>query len=354
MSLLGFQLIRLSIRSRTGATTARSPSWSTGRFSKESREDFYTAAIWLHRYHPETLAYNVGAFSKFGCLKDLLEILYLILNGPQVRHNQIMERDRVMRDGQRRFTAKRIMQRDLLHILMLKKMNSKEIQIRMREQEKRIKSKVMQKRRVTHLRNEKRIMTSKNEKRIMMAKKVTESYNYDPKYRFLHDQISSLFAKLLKADLEYLISGQLTKISLASKWCPSLDSSYDRSTLLCESVARKLLPRESCPEYRGLDESHYIYRVRNRLRKEVLVPLRRALELPEIYMSAEQWNLVRYDRIASNAMRTYKGLFYKHDRDGFLQLLQNVQYPKMPKTTTKELLPDEILSLLLGCDSGRS
>jgi hypothetical protein len=230
-----------------------------------------------------------------------------------------MERDRVMKDRQRRFTAKRIMQRDLLHILMLKKMNSKEIQIRMREQEKRIKSKVMQKRRVTHLRNEKRIMMSKNEKRIMMAKKVTESYNYDPKYRFLHDQISNLFAKLLKADLEYLISGQLTNISLASKWCPSLDLSYDRSTLLCESVARKVFPRESCPEYRGLDESHYIYRVRNRLRKEVLVPLRRALELPEIYMSAEQWNLVRYDRIASNAMRTYKGLFYKHDRDGFLQ-----------------------------------
>jgi hypothetical protein len=43
---------------------------STNHFSKQSREDFYTAAIWLHRYHSETLAYNVGAFAKFGCLKD--------------------------------------------------------------------------------------------------------------------------------------------------------------------------------------------------------------------------------------------------------------------------------------------
>jgi hypothetical protein len=178
-----------------------------------------------------------------------------------------------------------MIQRELLHIL--KKMNSKEIQIRTREQEKRLmakrmKSKVMQKRSDTHLRNE---------KRIMMAKKAIERYNYDPKYRFLHNQISNLFAELLKADLEYLISGQLTKISLASKWCPSLYSSYDLSTLLCESVARKLFPYDSCPEYRELDESHYAYRVRNRLRKEVLVPLRRALELPEIYMSARQVEL---------------------------------------------------------------
>jgi len=79
----------------------------------------------------------VWAFAKFGSLKDLLEILYRILNGPQVRHNQIMERDRVRIEAQKRLMAKRTMQRDLLHILMLKKMNSKEIQIRMREQEKR-------------------------------------------------------------------------------------------------------------------------------------------------------------------------------------------------------------------------
>ena len=36
------------------------------------------------------------------------------------------------------------------------------------------------------------------------------------------DQISSLFAELLKANFEYLIYGQITKISLASKWCTSL------------------------------------------------------------------------------------------------------------------------------------
>jgi hypothetical protein len=148
-----------------------------------------------------------------------------------------------------------------------------------RRMEKRMSYKVMLKRKVMHLRNR---------KRVIMARKAIERYNYDSKYRFLHDQISSLFAELLKADLEYLISGQITKISLASKWCPSLDSSYDRSTLICKSVARKLFQYDSCPEYRGVDESHYVYRVRDRLRKEYLVPLRRFLELPEIYMCANK------------------------------------------------------------------
>ena len=221
----------------------------------------------------------------------------------------------------------------LLHILMLKKMNFKEIQVRTREEQKRRKSRVMQ--------------DLRKQKRIMMATKAIERYNSDPKYRLLHNQISSLFADLLKADLDYLISGQLQKISLASKWCPSLDPSYDLSTLLCESVARKLFPYHSCPEYRELDESHYAYRIRNRLQKQVLVPLRRALELPEIYISARQWNLIPYDRIASNVMKTYKRLFYKHDHDRFLQHLLNVQCPPtMPKTTTKELLPHEILGLV--------
>ncbi|XP_059447973.1 uncharacterized protein LOC132179286 [Corylus avellana] len=249
-----------------------------------------------------------------------------------------------MKERQR---AKMIVQRQLLHIIRLKKMNSKEIQIRTRKQQKRLvakimKPKVVQERSVTH---------SRNEKRITMAKKAIERCNHDPKYRYLHNQIANLFAKLLKADLEYLISGQMAKISLASKWCPSLDSSYDRSTLFCESVARKLFPYDSCPEYRELDEAHYAYRIRNRLQKEVLVPLRRALGLPEIYMSARQWNLLQYDRIASNAMKIYERLFYKHDRDGILHHLQNVQFPKLSKTSTKELYPHEILGLL-GCDCG--
>ncbi|GFQ03060.1 uncharacterized protein l728 [Phtheirospermum japonicum] len=62
------------------------------------------------------------------------------------------------------------------------------------------------------------------------------------------------------------------------------DSSYDQTTLLCEPIAKKVFPREEYPEYEGVEEAHYAYRVRDRLRKQVLVPLRKTLELPEVYM----------------------------------------------------------------------
>ncbi|XP_030959253.1 uncharacterized protein LOC115981230 [Quercus lobata] len=150
--------------------------------------------------------------------------------------------------------------------------------------------------------------TKRKEKRNMMAIKAIEWYNYDPKYRFLYDRISDLFAELLKADLEHSNTGRTEKIRI--------------------------------------NESHYVYRVRNRLQKEVLVPLRKALELPEIYMSANQWNLLQCDRISSVALKTYKWAFYKHDRERFLHYLQNVQCSELPKTTANNLLPHEILNLL--------
>ncbi|OMO69173.1 hypothetical protein CCACVL1_19631 [Corchorus capsularis] len=54
---------------------------------------------------------------------------------------------------------------------------------------------------------------------------------------------------------------------------------FDKSTLLCEGVAKKMFPRENYPEYEAMEEAHYVYRVRDRLRKEVLVPLHKVLEL---------------------------------------------------------------------------
>ena len=60
-----------------------------------------------------------------------------------------------------------------------------------------------------------------------------------------------MFAEMLKSDVEHLRVGDTTKIGLAAKWCPSLRSSYDRATLLCEAIARRIFPRESSQEYLG-------------------------------------------------------------------------------------------------------
>ena len=57
------------------------------------------------------------------------------------------------------------------------------------------------------------------------------------------------------------------------------------------------------PEYLAIPCKHYACRV---LRREVQVPLRKVLELPEVYMSAYKWDELPYARVASTAMRQYK------------------------------------------------
>ncbi|CAD6248173.1 unnamed protein product [Miscanthus lutarioriparius] len=95
-----------------------------------------------------------------------------------------------------------------------------------------------------------------------------------------------MFAEMLKSDVEHLRVGDTTKIGLAAK----------------------------CQEYLDISDKHYAYRVRDRLRREVLVPLRKALELPEVYMCACKFEELPYARVASLAMNKYKEVFHKHDK----------------------------------------
>ncbi|GMN49337.1 hypothetical protein TIFTF001_018508 [Ficus carica] len=67
---------------------------------KSDREGFFTAAIWLHDHHPESLALNVGVFAEFGSFQDLPEILYRLLEGPDVR--KIQKEERLSRKGRGR------------------------------------------------------------------------------------------------------------------------------------------------------------------------------------------------------------------------------------------------------------
>ncbi|RWR86440.1 LOW QUALITY PROTEIN: hypothetical protein CKAN_01533800 [Cinnamomum micranthum f. kanehirae] len=169
--------------------------------------------------------------------------------------------------------------------------------------------------------------------RAKMARKVVEKYNSDSNYRFPHDKISDFFAESLKSDF--------TKIGLAAKWCPSLNSSFDRSTLLCETIAKKVFPRESDPSYYEIKEAHYSYRIRDRLRREILVPLHKSLNLTE--MSFNRWGELPYEDVASVATKPYEKLFEKHDRNRFTMFHFRVWRQKAI-LSTEALLPHELLS----------
>ncbi|XP_004310235.1 PREDICTED: uncharacterized protein LOC101311350 [Fragaria vesca subsp. vesca] len=298
---------------------------------KSDKEGFHTAAVWLHNHHPKTLACNLATFAEFGYFKDLPEFLYRLLEGEDVRKKQKEEwRQKKRASGSKRRKSGREEGSDG---------EKKRIKSEVPKEEREKKAKEWQ------MGQKAKASVLKKEKKIAMAKKAVGRYDRDPDFRFLHDRVSDLFAECLKSDTENLNSNNLKNITLAAKWCPSTDSSFDRATLICESIAKKIFPRESNKEYEGMEESHYAYRVRDRLRKEVLVPLRKALELPEIFMGANEWGKIPYNRVASVAMKLYKDKFKKHDEERFNKYLEDVKAGKA-KIAAGALLPHEIIGSL--------
>ncbi|KAL9237188.1 hypothetical protein vseg_011770 [Gypsophila vaccaria] len=273
---------------------------------KNDKEGFYNSALWLHKNHPKTLANNVGRVASFGSLKDLLEILFRILEGFDVRKRMkdAWEAEKPM------FFAK--------------------------------KGALNKKSRLSELDDKKR-RAAKAEHKAAKAKKAVDRYTHDPEYKYLFDCVCDLFAGLLRKDVVSLRKGEANdEVSLAAKWCPSLDSSYDESLLICEAIAKKVFPRDEYVEYEGIEEVHYAYRVRTRLRKEVLVPLRKALELPEVYMCAKRWRGMPYERVHSLAMHLGKKVFLKHDCNGFEEYLDEVRDGEST-ICAGALLPHEII-----------
>ncbi|KAH0711544.1 hypothetical protein KY285_007064 [Solanum tuberosum] len=268
---------------------------------KSEKEGFYTAALWLHNKHPKTLACNIKAIADFGYFKDVLEILYRLLEGHEVRKNEKEKWMEKKREG------------------FLEGLKEKKCSSIPNGKAKRLREKILAK-----------------------ANKFLERYTEDYDFQFLYDKVSGFFANALWKDMELYNEGKFYELSLAAKWCPSLDSSYDKSLLMCESVGRKLFPYD---EYMDLEDAHYAYRVRIRLRKEVLVPLHKVLEIPEVYICANKWEEIPYKRVPSVAMKMYKEFFYKHDKERFKQYLEDV---KNGKTTIAAgaLLPHEIIASL--------
>ncbi|CAK9879455.1 unnamed protein product [Sphagnum jensenii] len=260
---------------------------------KSDKESFYTAALWLYHHHPSTLLANLGCIPAFGYYKDLLELVLRIVEGPQETQLRLLQKEE--------------------HNEVVKDEAMKE-----------------------QARKKRRIVTAE------LAERAVEKYSRDSRFKLLHSAVAQIFADQLAKDVLALAEKRQFDLSLAAKWAPSLDQSYDKRTLMCESIARRLFLKSSFPEYADLEDAHYAYRVRDRLRKEVLVPLRRCLELPEVYMSASRWEELPYNRVASVAMKNYKEIFEKKDPERFKKFLEDVTAGKA-KLAAGALLPHQIV-----------
>jgi len=276
---------------------------------KSDRRGFYAAALWMHECHPVTLALNAPAIVEFGYLKVLPEILHRIVGGAVS----------AKRPG------KKVETRLVGAAQGLLRLDTNECAAAFQELERKVERRW----------------------RAEAAARAVERYSGDPNYRFLHDCTADMFADLLARDLRSLADGKINEISLAGKWCPSLNCRYDRSTLLSEAIARRLFPKGSAPDLpEDMADVHYVYQVRNRLRK-ALASLRRALQLPEIFITAQAWGDVVYPRVASRAMRRYRELFLEHDAERFEKYLEDVKAGKAT-IAAGALLPHEILASVDG------
>ncbi|PWA90641.1 hypothetical protein CTI12_AA096730 [Artemisia annua] len=327
---------------------------------KSDKQSFYTSAIWLHNNHAKTLVCNIPVFVEFGYFKDLLEILYRLIQGDDVRKvsNKLwMAKKLAKGKGMARKMYFLNKKREKREEMKRKKMASRgrgNYRRNIREDEGRGRGNYRRniredegRGRGNYRRNirEDEGKSNRTIKSRAERQKLNDSYGSDQGFKMLHDQVSYFFAECLRSDIELLNNGESMKISLAAKWCPSVDSSYDKALLICESIARLLYPWDSDCEFEALDEFSYIVRIKNKLRKEVLVPLRNALMLPEVYMSAKQWSSVTYERVASIAMKNYTNIFLHRDNERFRSYLEKVKHGDK-KIAAGALLPHEIISSL--------
>lgn len=81
------------------------------------------------------------------------------------------------------------------------------------------------------------------------------------------------------------------------------------------------------------------------------MPLRKVLELPEVFIGANRWDLIPYNRVASVAMKFYKEKFLKHDKERFEAYLEDVKSGKST-IAAGALLPHQIIGSLNDGDGG--
>ncbi|KAM0844769.1 hypothetical protein ACQ4PT_056830 [Festuca glaucescens] len=182
-----------------------------GGTGKSDKEGFYAAALWMHNCHPATLALNARAVAEFGYLKDLPELVHRII------HGGVSTRTRGKKAAQKggMVAGFRFRNRNSAPLTphRLKKSihpaSTREARVaasNKRDQEMSAQAAV-----------------ERHKKRADAAARAVERYARDPNYRLLHDMTADLFAGLLAEDMKKLSEGNLD-LSLASKWCPSVDT----------------------------------------------------------------------------------------------------------------------------------
>lgn len=303
------------------------------REGKGERLLFYDCLHWLRHRHPRTLLANLRHVASAGYWKDLLTFvlreclgeatyrsLYLDVKPPRFNKGKplaVSRRAAKSTKTRRRDKRKR---RQKAHneeeerALAVKAINMK-------------------------TQREERRKSARRDARQQAINHARAVFLNDPMYQAIHVEVARLFAVALRDDLNNLNAGK--SVGLAGKWAPSLECHHDKHTLIASTIAQILYPKN---RYRqeGQTYESYACMVRDKYRKEYLVPLRSYLDLAEVKMSAGQWDRVTYERVPSVCMNRNKKNFIAHDRERFTQYLEAVRGGKA-SIASGALMPHDLV-----------
>jgi hypothetical protein len=142
-----------------------------------------------------------------------------------------------------------------------------------------------------------------------------------------------LFSEGLAADIELLnkIANPQTsdkdrieaafQISLCAKYAPSIGGMHDRVTNIPTAIAELLaidshlkIQADAGAASASLEKAQTL---RSAYTRWAVSPLRRFLQIPEIFMSTRRWGELPYNRVPSLCMQRSKKIFHKHDEERF-------------------------------------
>lgn len=117
-------------------------------------------------------------------------------------------------------------------------------------------------------------------------------------------------------------------VSLCAKWAPSENDRNDK---------RKHMAKRVATEIYGLDDDKRM----EKYRKEIIVPLRKKINIVETLMCSGKWGDIKYQAVPGVASKRLLNTFIKHDKERYLKYLEDVRSGKAEIKVTG-ILPHEL------------
>ncbi|OXH34056.1 hypothetical protein J008_02816 [Cryptococcus neoformans] len=184
-----------------------------------------------------------------------------------------------------------------------------------------------------------------SDKHQLLSSRLQDALTNDKKFQALYLTVLRIFHGYLEEDLKLLFKyneqnclgsdhdavalPHISNMSFAAKWAPTPGKSADKQLHIATALAKLFYPGDD------------VIWARQKLQKEILTPLRKALAIPEVAMSNQSWKF-DYNRVPSRSMARNAEAFMAHDQQGFAAYLDRVSQG-LATVSGASLMPHELL-----------